>query len=75
MEHTTRQGEPRILERCTYPLTAERCVKLLVTDLAAIEVTSDGLILREVAPGVSVDEVIERTAAPLDTRNVREMAL
>ena len=75
MEHTTKQGEPRILERCTYPLTAERCVKLLVTDLAVIEVTPHGLVLREVAPGVSIAEVVERTAAPLDTRDVGEMTL
>ena len=75
MEHTTRQGEPRILERCTYPLTAERCVKLLVTDLAVIEVTPEGLALREVAPGVSVADVVERTAAPLETHDVREMTL
>jgi 3-oxoacid CoA-transferase subunit B len=75
MEHTTRGGEPRILERCTYPLTAERCVKLVVTDLAVIAVTPEGLVLREVAPGVSVPDVVARTAAPLDTSDVREMAL
>jgi len=75
MEHTTREGHPRILPHCTYPLTAERCVKLLVTDLAVIEVTPNGLALREVAPGVSVDDVVERTAARLDTSDVREMEL
>jgi 3-oxoacid CoA-transferase subunit B len=75
MEHTTKGGEPRILERCTYPLTAERCVKLVVTDLAVVEVTPGGLVLREVAPGVSVAEVVERTDAPLDTSDVREMNL
>lgn len=75
MEHTTKGGEPRILERCTYPLTAERCVKLVVTDLAVIEVLPDGLVLREVAPGLDVADVVERTAAPLDTSGVREMRL
>lgn len=75
MEHTTRGGEPRILKHCAYPLTAERCVKLLVTDLAVIEVTPDGLALREVAPGLDVADVVERTAAPLDVGNVREMSL
>ena len=75
MEHTTRAGEPRILERCTYPLTAEACVDLVVTDLAVIEVTPAGLMLREVAPGVRAPDVVERTAAPLDTSDVREMRL
>ena len=75
MEHTTKSGEPRILERCTYPLTAERCVKLIVTDFAVIEVTPVGLVLREVAPGLGVADVVERTAAPLDTRDAREMVL
>jgi 3-oxoacid CoA-transferase subunit B len=75
MEHTTKGGEPRILDRCTYPLTAERCVKLVITDLAAIEVLPEGLALREVAPGVDIADVVERTAASLDTTSVREMRL
>jgi 3-oxoacid CoA-transferase B subunit len=65
MEHTTREGEPRILDSCTYPLTAERCVDLVVTNLAVIEITENGAVLREVAPGVTVDEVQKATGAKL----------
>lgn len=75
MEHTTREGEPRILEECTYPLTARQCVDLIVTNLAVIEVTPAGLVLREMAPGVPVDEVVNATAAKLDVRDVRVMEL
>jgi 3-oxoacid CoA-transferase subunit B len=65
MEHVTPDGRPKILRRCTYPLTAERCVDLVVTDLAVIAVTPEGLVLREVAPGVSPEEVEQLTEAPL----------
>ena len=75
MEHVTREGEPRILEECTYPLTARECVNLIVTNLAVVEVTAVGLVLRETAPGVTVEEVVSLTAAPLDTSDVREMEL
>ena len=66
MAHVTRDGEPRIVEICDYPLTAERCVDVIITDLAVIDVTANGLSLREVAPGVSVNEVMDWTRAPLD---------
>lgn len=57
MTHTTRDDKPKILKECTFPLTAPRCVSLIVTDLAAIEVTGEGLVLKETAPGWSAEEV------------------
>lgn len=57
MEHTTRDGQPKIVRECDYPLTAKGCVDLIVTDVAVIEVTPHGLVLREVAPGWSAEEV------------------
>lgn len=61
MSHTTRDGAPRIRTQCQYPLTAPGVVDLIVTDLAVIEVQPAGLLLREVAPGVSPDHVEQRT--------------
>ncbi len=65
MLHTTKTGEPRIVKECTYPLTAARCVGLIITDLAVIEVTDKGLVLKEIAPGWTVPEVQALTAAGL----------
>jgi len=56
-EHTTKDGKPRIVTQCTIPLTAPECVDLIITDLAVIEVAKEGLILKEIAPGWSVDEI------------------
>ncbi len=65
MQHTTRDGGPRIVRDCDYPLTAPACVDLIVTNLAVIEVTTDGLLLRETAPGVTVDDVQAATEPTL----------
>ena len=76
MAHVTRDGEPRIVEVCDYPLTAERCVDVIVTDLAVIDVTRNGLLLRETAPGISPAEVSQWTGAPLlIPSDMREMSL
>ncbi len=65
MEHTSKGGEPRILKRCTLPLTAVGVVKLIVTDMAVIEVTDKGLVLKEVASGVTPEQVQAATEATL----------
>jgi 3-oxoacid CoA-transferase B subunit len=65
MLHTTKEGEPRIVKNCTYPLTARQCVSLIITDIAVIEVTEKGLILKEIAPGWTVPEIQKLTEAKL----------
>jgi 3-oxoadipate CoA-transferase, beta subunit len=65
MEHTTRSGEPRLLRRCTYPLTAAGCVKRVYTELAVIDVTPRGFAVIDMVPGLSFDELQARTEAPL----------
>lgn len=65
MEHIRRDGEPKIVPRCSLPITAKRMVDLIVTDMAVIRPTTEGLVLREVAPGVTVDEVLAKTSACL----------
>ena len=65
MEHTTKEGEVKVLEECTYPLTAVACVKKIFTDVAVISVTPDGLVLDEMAPGWTAEEVQQVTGAKL----------
>ncbi len=65
MMHTNRQGESKILKKCTLPITGVKCIKKVVTNLAVLEVTKDGFKLLERAPGVSVEEIIAATAAEL----------
>ncbi|MGE5560430.1 MAG: 3-oxoacid CoA-transferase subunit B [Chloroflexota bacterium] len=64
-EHVTKDGKPKILKRCSLPLTAAGKVDLIVTDMAVIRVTPEGLVLQEVAPGVTVEQVIAATEAEL----------
>lgn len=65
MEHTNKNGEPKIVKRCKLPLTAIQEVDLIVTDLAVIEVTPEGLVLKELMPGVTIEEVQAKTEPKL----------
>jgi 3-oxoacid CoA-transferase B subunit len=69
MEHTTKDGAPKIVKQCTYPLTALSCVDIIITDLAVIDVKPDGLLLRETAPGWTAEEVQALTGAHLIARD------
>ena len=63
MEHAAKDGTPKILPTCDLPLTGRRCVDLIITDLAVLEVRDSGLVLTELAPGVTLESVAQKTAA------------
>lgn len=76
MMHTNRAGESKLLKKCSLPLTGVNCVKKIVTNLAVLEVTDDGFVLLERAPGVSVDEIKKATEGKLIINGeVPEMSL
>jgi 3-oxoacid CoA-transferase subunit B len=65
MEHVARDGSHKVVSECTLPLTGQRVVHRIITDLCVLDVTDHGLVLRELAPGVTEDEVREKTGAPI----------
>lgn len=65
MDHQTKTGESKIVQECTYPLTGVACVDRIYTDLAVLDITSDGLRVVEMAPGLTFDELQAVTSAPL----------
>jgi 3-oxoacid CoA-transferase subunit B len=76
MQHTNPKGESKLLPACTLPLTGVKCVKKVVTDLAVLDITPEGFLLLERAPGVSVEEIKARTAGRLVIRGeIKEMRL
>ena len=76
MEHSDKNGNPKVVGECTYPLTGRECVSLIVTDIAVMEVTAQGLVLEEVAPGWTAEEVQVETGAHLMTSpELKEMEL
>jgi 3-oxoacid CoA-transferase subunit B len=65
MEHVARDGSPKLVDECSLPLTGPACVHRVITDLAVLDIGPEGFVLREVAPGVSVEEVLAATGAPV----------
>ncbi len=76
MTHTTKNNEPKLLKECTYPLTAPHCVNLIITDVSVIEVTENGLLLKETTPGWDAEEIQAITEAELKVApDLKQMVL
>jgi len=76
MQHTNPKGESKLLPVCTLPLTGLHCVRRVVTELAVLDITEDGFLLIERAPGVSTEDIRSRTLGKMHvSENVREMQL
>lgn len=65
MSHTSKNGEPKLLDRCELPLTGERCVDRVITELGVLDITDEGFRLVELAEGVSLEQMRESTGAPI----------
>ncbi|MFI2261276.1 CoA transferase subunit B [Streptomyces tubercidicus] len=72
-DHTTKDGAPKIVQECTLPLTGRACVHRIITDLGVLDVTPEGLVLVETAPGVAPGDIRQRTAAPVQVACVKEL--
>lgn len=76
MEHVNKEGKPKILKKCSLPITGLKCVNHIVTEYALLDVTPEGLVLRELAPGVTVDQVRTITEPSFKVApDVREMKI
>ena len=76
MQHTNPKGESKLLAECTLPLTGVKCVKKVVTELAVLEITPDGFLLKETAPGVTIEEVVVKTKGRISVaKDVKEMVV
>jgi 3-oxoacid CoA-transferase subunit B len=76
MEHCNKHGDSKILRECSLPLTGKACVDMVITDLCVFEVGDDGLVLKELAPGVSEQEIHEKTQARFSVgAGLREISL
>ena len=74
MEHLTRDGQSKLVEHCTYPLTGVSCVNRIYTDLAVVEVTPDGLRVIEMVDGLTLDELVRLSGVPMTMERAEAIA-